>query len=406
VDPAISTDSAAAALARKALAGFFLSGMLMSFVGAILPAWGYHLGSEFSAAGLHFLSLNVGILVSAAAAQHLLKRKGIAASLTLGASVACGAFLFLGVVGPPMSPVWRIFGVFWIGAAAGLLNAAVFHAISPIYQQDRAATVNLSGVLFGLGCLVTALLVAATFYVFSVPAILVLLALIPLAFAIIYARSRFPEEHSLPQAAPDVATEFRSPMAILLSLLLFFQFGNEWAIAGWLTLFLNQRLGISPASSLLLLAVYWLALMVGRLTAQVILPKISHARLLMGSALAALFGLTILTFTDNRFGALVGILTVGAGFALIYPLVVERIGAKFPYYHPGYYNGIFSIALTGGLLAPWSLGYIADIWGIGVVMLLPLAGTCMVFLLLLLIWLEAKLSGVEGLRSGVKPTGG
>jgi len=57
-----------------------------------------------------------------------------------------------------------------------------------------------------------------------------------------------------------------------------------------------------------------------------------------------------------------GILFVGAGFASIYPLVVEKIGNRFPYYHPGFYNGIFSLGITGGLLAPWILGYVAQAW--------------------------------------------
>ena len=46
---------------------------------------------------------------------------------------------------------------------------------------------------------------------------------------------------------------------------------------------------------------------------------------------------------------------------------------------------------AGGMLAPWTLGHFADIWGVGVVMALPLAGTCMVLVLVLLIWLEAKI---------------
>ena len=402
----LQVETPRAELGRKALSGFFLSGLLMSFVGAILPAWGYHLGSEFSIAGSYFLSLNAGIIVSVRLGRELLARKETAFVLAAAAALACGAFLFLSTVSPP-SPVWlRVFGVFWLGVSAGLLNSAVFHAISPIYQQEPAATVNLGGMLFGLGCFITALLVAATYYVFTVPAILVLLAMVPLLFTVIYAKSRFPSAPAPDTPSKEVAADFRKPLAVLFSLLLFLQFGNEWAIAGWLALFLNQRLGISPASSLLLLALYWLALMVGRLAAQSILPRVSHAKLLMGSVVAALFGLLILSFTDNRFGAVVAILTVGAGFAPIYPLVVEKIGARFSYYHPGYYNGIFSIAVTGGLLAPFLLGYLADQWGIRIVMLLPLAGTCLVFFLLLLISLEAKLSGVGGMPSEVKSASG
>ena len=82
---------------------------------------------------------------------------------------------------------------------------------------------------------------------------------------------------------------------------------------------------------------------------------------------------------------------MGSGFAAIYPLIAERIGREFPYFQPGFFNGIFSIALTGGMLAPWTLGHLADLWGVGVVMALPLAGTVMVFVLVLLVWLEAKI---------------
>jgi fucose permease len=51
--------------------------------------------------------------------------------------------------------------------------------------------------------------------------------------------------------------------------------------------------------------------------------------------------------------------------------------------------------MTGGFLAPWLLGYFAEAWGIQAVMILPLFGTFMVFLLVLLIMLEAKLSSLS-----------
>ncbi len=71
--------------------------------------------------------------------------------------------------------------------------------------------------------------------------------------------------------------------------------------------------------------------------------------------------------------------------------MAERIGSEFPDYRPGFFNGIFSLALAGGMLAPGTLGYLADFLGVGIVMLIPVLVTCMVFVLVLLIWLEAKL---------------
>jgi fucose permease len=181
-------------------------------------------------------------------------------------------------------------------------------------------------------------------------------------------------------------------------LVLFFQFGNEWSMAGWLPLFLIRRLGISPPTSLLMLALFWAALLVGRIASQVFLKKMNHGLLMLGSILSALLGTIVLASTNNGFGAVMGILFVGAGFASIYPLVVEKIANRFPYYHPGFYNGIFSLGITGGLLAPWMLGYMAQAWGIRAVMIVPMLGTIMVFVLVLSIMLEAKLSGLAEVK--------
>ncbi len=188
----------------------------------------------------------------------------------------------------------------------------------------------------------------------------------------------------------DTLNGLKSPVAVLLALLLFFQFGNEWSLAGWLPLLLTKRVGVSPASSLLLLTLFWLALAVGRIVAAALLARVPHGKLLGASVLAALFGCLVLAATDNRFGAVSGILLTGAGFASVYPLAVERIGGRFPAYHPGFFNGIFSFAITGGLLAPWSLGFFVERWGAGAVIAVPLLGTLMVSLLVVLLWAEAK----------------
>lgn len=386
----------AAPYAWRSLATFLVSGVLMSFLGAILPAWGYHLRSSFTEAGGYFLSLALGLLLSVGAAHFLLPSRGLKFLLIAASVLGCGAFLFLAVSSPPAPAAWRLLGVFGIGFSAGLLNAGVFHAISPIYQRDRAATVNLAGLLFGTGSLLTALLVAGTYYVYTVPSILILLAALPGLYAVACSSANF-SGHSATHTLPltQVLRDFKNPGAVLFSLLLFFQFGNEWSIAGWLPLFLIRRLGISPADSLLLLALYWGALLVGRLVAQIILKRANRALLLMGSIVSALMGTIVLSSTNNLFGAIMGVLFVGAGYASIYPLVVEKIAHRFPYYHPGFYNGLFSLAMTGGFLAPWLLGYFAEAWGIQAVMLLPMLGTCMVFVLVLLIMLESKLSSLS-----------
>jgi hypothetical protein len=395
VHPPQPQASLAVSSSRAALAGFFLSGFLLSFPGAILPAWGYHIRPHYTFIGHYFLALNLGLLAAFRVALGLLPARGIGFTAAVGCTSAFAALAGLSFTAPPVAEVWRLPGFFGLGFAASLVHTAIFHALSPAYRQEPAATVNLAGLFFGFGSLLVTLMIAGTFNLYTASSILFLVAIIPGFAAISFAKRHFPPESTSGRSRRfrDVAREFNVPSAVLLSLLLFFHFGNEWAIAGWLPLFLIQRLGMSPASALMMLALYWFALIIGRLVAQTLLPRVHHGKMLLGSVSAALFGCIVLTFTDNLFGAVLGTLLVGMGFAPVYPLVVEKIGNRFPHYHPGFVNGIFSIALTGGMLAPATVGYASEYFGLGAVMALPVTGTFIVFLLVLAIWMEAKLGG-------------
>src|ERR1700685_2125657 len=64
----IASPGAAAAVsfsspgARRALGGFFISGVLLSFLGAILPAWGHHITSDYVVIGWYFVGLIAGLV--------------------------------------------------------------------------------------------------------------------------------------------------------------------------------------------------------------------------------------------------------------------------------------------------------------------------------------------------------
>ncbi len=378
--------------ARPALAGFFVCGLLLSFLGAIVPAWGYHYTEQYIQVGNYFLAFNGGLFLSNRLAEWLLLRAGIRWTLIGSCAVSCLAMLWLAWFSPPHASLWRMLGLFFLGIGAGLLQAAIFQAIAPIYRHDRAATVNIAGIFFGLGCLSTALLVAGTYYVYTVPSILLFLAIVPGFFAAAYGRTTYDAPVIKAPSPSQLLADFRSPLAIQFGVLLLLQFANEWSVAGWLALFVTQRLGINPSTSLFYLALYWGALLVGRIVAQRILTNAGHARILIIGISAAVLGCTILSLTDNRFGIISGILFLGAGFAPVYPLIVEQIGDKFPYYDPVFYHGIFSLAFVGALLAPAGLGYLAAWQGVRWIMLFPLVGSSIVFFLLLVRLVESRLT--------------
>src|SRR5215469_13827688 len=86
---------------RRCLPGFVVCGILMSFLAAILPAWGYHLKLDFSTVGEYFLTWYVGFLLTLPIVPSLLSRRGLRFTLLLANTLACGGFVYLAFWSPP-----------------------------------------------------------------------------------------------------------------------------------------------------------------------------------------------------------------------------------------------------------------------------------------------------------------
>ncbi len=392
--------------AREWINGFLLLGILVGLLGSLQIAWQYHMDTDPQLIGLHFLALNAGYVIAVAVAQRLLHRISPRAVALLACTVASASLVALSFLVPPIAPMWRMLGLGFVGASGGALATALLFALDPYFSKAPAAAASLAGVLFGCGCLVSTVMVGITYFAGSVQIETALLAVVPVIYFLVYAGNKLPaalvpvEAHAEENRIRETLRNMRSIGAVLFSLLLFFQFGNEWAIAGWLPLFLIHRLGANPVWAIFALAVYFLALILGRLAARSFLPRLNHRKLLLASIVTAMIGYLLLSFTTSMAGAWIAVVIIGAGFAPVYPLVAESLDDRFSY-HPGFYNGIFSIAITGAMSTPWLLGYVDSYVGTRYVMLLPAFGSVAVLVLVLLIMLEAHLMGET--KSAGKP---
>lgn len=380
------------------ISGFLLLGVLVGLPGSLLIAWQYHLEADPKLIGLHFLSLNAGYVIAVACAQPLLLRISMRTVALLSCLIAAGSLGGLSLAAPPVWAIWRVVGLGFVGFAGGLLAACLLYALEPHFKRSAAASTNLAGLWFGCGCLYSTFIVGASYFAGSVHKETALLGVVPLVFLFVFALSRSSIARGPVQVCQeenqlrDTLRDLRSIAAVLFSVLLFFQFGNEWAIAGWLPLFLIHRLGTNPVWAIATLAVYFLALIVGRLASQWLLRRISHRKLLLASTFVAMAGYLLLSLTASMAIAVTAVVIIGAAFAPIYPLIAETLDDRFSY-HPGFYNGLFSVAMTGAMMAPWLLGYVDDYLGMQYVMLVPAIGSVIVLVIALLIMLEAHVMG-------------
>ncbi|HEX4750628.1 MAG TPA: MFS transporter [Bryobacteraceae bacterium] len=396
IEPSISVDRGA----RDYISGFLLLGILIGLLGPLLIGWQYHIDADSKLIGLHFLSLNGGYVLGAATAQRILLRVAMRTVVLASCAIAVASLLLLSAVAPPASAGWRVFGLAFLGYSAGLLATGLLYVLEPQFSRSTSAVANHAGALLGCGFLISTVMIGATYFAGSVQIETALLAVAPLIFLLLFLANKYElarrpvplreEENRLRETLRDL----RSIAAVLFSLLLFFQFGNEWAIAGWLPLFLIHRLGANPVWAIFALGAYFLALLLGRLAVQPLLRRFNHRKMLFWSVFAAMAGYLLLSLTPWMAGAWIAVVLIGAGFAPIYPLIAETLDDRFSY-HPGFYNGLFSVAITGAMLAPWLLGYVASGLGMEYVMLIPAFGSVAVLIIALLIMLEARVMGTR-----------
>lgn len=389
------------------LRAFLISGFLLALPGGLLPLWGYHVHPEFGTAGNYFLALSAGMAVSMALARKLVWRFRADRLMTAGCCAATLALLMLTIAAPPAQVWYQTLCCFVTGSAAGLINGSVLESIGQAWEADPARVTLAGGIYFGAGSVAASLLMAQciggdTIGDTNATRLLAISALFPVAAAI--ALRKLPSGVAFvgPVIADVAASQTasfaamrdrRTVLAILFAFLLFFQFANEWSIAGWLPVFLIDRLGMSPTGAVRLLALYWMALTLGRIGAVALVRVMPHGRLLSISAFCALFGGTALAASDTRGGVVVGILLMGAGFSAIVPLASERIATRFTSYSPGYFSTLFGVTMSGGILMPFVLGHLAEVVGLRVIPLTAMLGSCAVIALILVIRLGRKVSG-------------
>lgn len=376
------------------LRGFAFSGFLLALLGASLPAWNYHINERYDAAGWLFFAVSGGVLAAVELRRHFVRTIAPGRLRLGGCGIASASLIALSLLSPPVPFFAQFCGWLAIGFAAGLVNVSLFESIHAVYRTDPASTITRAGIFFGAGCLASAAAVASIVHFGFVSQLLIPLSVAPLLLGGLFLRvDNAPVDFAPEPPFREAMREFSKPAALLFASLLLFQSGSEWTVAGWLPLFLTHRLGFSPEGALWMLTLYWLALLLGRVGNIYLLAHVRHGRMLFVSAGSALFGCLLLVGTDNSFGTVVAILLLGGGFAAIYPLVAEKMGTRFPDYHPGVFNSIFSLASAGGLLFPFFAGLLARSVSLTAIMAIPAIGIFLVVALLLVVWLESKVTG-------------
>lgn len=365
-------------LFAAAAVAMFVFGMLIALLGTLfgLPAMRERLGIDLAQQGDLFSVLFTGLLVATAVVGPLLDRFGSKPVMVSASAMVAAALTAMATA--------RGFGVaaaaaLLLGVGGGWLNTASNALVSDVFPDQRGRMLNLLGSFFGVGALFVPLVVSAAFESLSVPGVMALCAAVAGAGTAISLALRFPPPHEgAAFSLRGVLSAARYEGVALLAALLLFEAGNEAALSGWTSTYIGA-MGWSPRLATLVLLGYWVVAIAGRAASARLQAWAGKTRLVIGSALVAVAGCTVLLAAAGWLPGLVaGAWLTALGFSAIFPTVLAIAGDRYERFAGTIFGLLFTVGNVGSISFPWALGHISQSAGLRAGMLVPLAGTLLV----------------------------
>ena len=143
--------------------------------------------------------------------------------------------------------------------------------------------------------------------------------------------------------------------------------------------FLEEKIHIDAEMAKYGKSMYFFAKMIGTFVGAILLTKLSSRGFLIGSSLLAVVALLAMSFTQSAVMAWVIIFIISLGVSNIFPLLFSIAVSKMPE-RANEISGLMMMAISGGAIIPFIVGYAMDMWLPGGILVLV---ACAVYLLYL-----------------------
>jgi AAHS family benzoate transporter-like MFS transporter len=322
------------------------------------------LGLTLTSRGSLISALFLGLLVGCLFSGPLVDTFGYRASLALSSGLVALALPLLALTRTPLLAGVALVA---LGVASAGMNTASNALSSDLFPGERAIRMNRLAILVGIGGVMMPVTTVASSVVVSWRTVViaggVLAAVVALACAWVPAAAAVspalsPVEgrpHSLGQALRRFA---RRPGFVWLAAALLLGGGNEAALAGWMSTYL-QAAGFSASASTWLLASHWSGLILARVTLSSRVER-SKAAAVVYAAIAGALCVAFFVVVRAHDWLAVMPFVIGMAIALVVPTMLAFAGDRYP----GNPGALFGLLLTllqiGGIAVPAAIGFIAD----------------------------------------------
>lgn len=358
----------------------FMVGVVMISLGPLLDPILSELGIPLSQAGLLSVAFAVGMLVGVAALNFFLAR--VPAKWTIIGAVwlqtvalaACGALA---------KELWSLcVAYFFVGLGIVFLNSLPGMWVSSHVKvrTHRAMVVLL--LFFAIGMMVAPVVIGVALglgttwrWVFGAEAALSLLLAILLTVRPI---SDIAGRENLRVRQLRAVVGFAPALFVSVVVASILYIGSEFILNVWLPKFAIDTFEVSKTVASITVALFWVGLVIGRLTVLPLTKRYAASRLLaVGMAVMAVFALGVALSTSVEMAMAMAFFS-GLGASAAFPLILGFSG-RFPTWHAGVvYSAVIMAGALGRIVFPYLVGPIAESAGFRIAMGLAfvLAGAC------------------------------
>lgn len=332
---------------------------LQALPGPAMPLLRDDLNLSYTVGGLHFSAMAAGMVIAGLVTDRLLERWGRRAVFWGGGGgMALGGLLFAAGTHPAVT----ILGAGMMGLVGTALMATVQSSLADHHGANRALALTESNVAAAGSTILPPVLVGGFERIgIGWQGALVLIAAIWVVALLGWRHVVIPPAQTT--ESQDRRSNRRLPVAFwALWLAIVASVAAEWSIVSWGADFLVESGGLHEADASLVMTLFFVAMMVGRLSGSGLARRWSGQRVIFTALGLALVGF-VLFWQGGRIGGAVtvaGLFLVGLGIANLFPFLLSLAMSAAPT-QPDLAGA--RVTLAAGLailLAPQTLGVVAD----------------------------------------------
>jgi len=354
-------------------AGFVLNGIVISFIGPILPVFMAKWGLDDGRAGLFSLVQFSGSFTGVLLSSALVSAKGFKPAITLGLAMMGLGFALLNA--PTFALALAASGIYGLGY--GFATPGTNLWVGETYGERRASALNIMNLAWGAGAISSSPLAMLTVRTSHVTPLLYVVGAICAALALVLSRMPFgkpPHESDSDPGATKVEPA-GSGVAVMLGILFFVYVGTEVGTSYWATTHAQRAATWSSNAWTLAPMFFFAGLLGGRGAAAAILLRWKEVTVAVGGLLLAAAGELIFLAARSPVALFGGAFLAGLGLAGLFPIFIAWLSKWFGARARKVGGVMFALAAGGSALVPPLVGVVSRYSGsLRIGLLVPLAG--------------------------------